>query len=247
MRSAFNSGALPGSGRPIVGRNRSTIASKGLADAPQAIGSVRVDVVEHPQQARAARRVGRESVDVQPAVVLPPARDPAFEPHRPERRVAGAGPARVVREEPLDERLRRRAVTRDHRLQRGLVGGVPGAAAERGRAGAQGDVLGFAVRPARVEEAAFLGYQLEAQAREAQHAARLEFALERPRGSSGFTGAPGDVRVVAQHVRLRTRHFRLLEEQSGKCPARRMPGVVRARRARLALLSARRPDTCPGS
>ena len=240
MRSAFNSGALPGSGRPMVGRNLSTIASKGLADAPQAIGSVRVDVVEHPQQARAARRVGRERVDVQPGIVPAPARHPAFEPHRPERRVAGPGPAGVVREEPLDERLRRHAVTHHHRLQRGLVGGVPRAAADRARAGAQRDVLGLAVRPARVQEAALLGHQLEAQAREAQHAACFELALERARASSGFAGPPGDVRVVAQRIRMRTWHLRLLQQKAGNARARRMPRG-------LASLSARRPDTSRGS
>ena len=145
--------AEPGSGGLIDAEVAARVRLERLADAPAPRLAVRVDVREDAQEPRALHRVRRKRVDVQARVVLAPAAHAAGDVGRPERRVAAAQVAAVVREEAQRERLALLGEAHDHRAQRlQVVGGADGAA-QLARRPAHRDVLRLDVGPARIEEA----------------------------------------------------------------------------------------------
>jgi len=151
---------------------------EGLADTPDARLAVRIQVVEHAQQAHAAGRIRRKRIDMQAGVVLAPTGLPAFDAEQAQRGVAAFEMAAVMREQTIDQGGRLVAVASDHGAQLGQFFGRAGGAAQgflvRVTLAAQADVLGLAVGPAGVEKAGFGIAQGETQRRKMQHAAAFD-------------------------------------------------------------------------
>ena len=170
---------------------------EGFADAPAARLAVRVDVAEHAQQPGALHRVGRKRVDVQPCVVLAPARLAPGDVDRPERGVAALQVGPIVREEAQCKRFALLCITHDHRLQCRQLGCVAERAAQLAarvfRAPSHRDVLRLAVGPARVEETALRLIQHERQPRKAQHHAVFDNVLDAARRSVVGPGRVGEL------------------------------------------------------
>lgn len=156
---------------------------KRLADAPYA-RRIRVDVVKHAQEPLAVQRVRRKGIDMQARIVLAPAHGAAGNLRRAQRRARPLQVRAVVRKQREDEALRGIGIAADQRCEIGQVCRFAHRAAHGGLVGAHVDVLGFAVRPARVEKALLARIERKIQIGKMQHVA----ALERSAHGNGFIG-----------------------------------------------------------